>query len=250
MVSIIGILLVLIVLSYTIIQVRAIQSEEWKFTTSGYAWYNSVSEDGKFIVTATSDGQIYFYRKNGELLWKKNIEDIFDLYIAPDASFIAVSFSRDHKTGGVLFLDRNGNTIRETIVRTDDDFVKLSFCREELFFCAFWSSYTSDESFLYLINGDGRIEWERKFYNDFTIPKFLGADSILIYFHIDNSYQMLDREGNLLWSYRFPVNTRVEAISGNGQYVAILTNVGDLYYFNRKGKILWSVHLAHDFRAT
>jgi len=242
------VLLLLIVLSYASIHVCATQCEEWRFTANSYAWYNSVSEDGEFIATATRDGQIYFHRKNGELLWTRRIKYNKDLYLAPDASFVSVPFSDYGDSSGICFIDRNGNIIKETLLSTNGCFTDFSFCPEESFFCASWEDCNSDESFICLINKDGEIEWEKKISSDFKLPRILGVDSILIKFYINNSYQMLDREGNFLWSYHFPVSTRAEAVSGNGQYVAILTEAGDLYCFNRKGKILWNIHLARDFR--
>ncbi|NHI94702.1 MAG: hypothetical protein EAX96_19585 [Candidatus Lokiarchaeota archaeon] len=214
----------------------------WGYTSS-YNWDSvSISDDGNYIVGATSNRIYLFNRTNPNPLWSYlTLDDINSVVISANGETI-VAVSDDNY---IYVLNRSSQSQLWNYTSTYD------------FQCA---SISSTGEYIVAGSLDNRVYF---FYRNTSTPQWnyqtlgniytiaISADGQYIVAGSDDSniYFFHQSNSNPTWSFVTGATVRATAISGDGQYIAVGNNDGTIYLFNRTSSTPeWSYAASDDVR--
>lgn len=225
----------------------------------------AISRNGKYILT--SRGQtVRMISGSGTLLWDVSLEvPVTDLAMMPDASLIAAG-------GGsrVRLISGSGASLRQNIsipvnhirlfpegdqvVITTKNGIQLSnltlysewadenMTQDFLEVTADGSSFVSvTNNRIRLYNRDGNLQWERSLPGGNALGFAYSRDgSTIVVGRDDNTVQVLDRDGTLLWTARAAHWITSVAVSDDGNTIAAGSMDKTLSVYDRAGTKLGS----------
>lgn len=190
----------------------------WRYKTSGLFESVSISSDSNYIAVSDNsytdmngighpDNFVYFFNKEGILLWKYFIRGYYNPYItsisvSSDDLYVAAG-SDD---GVIYFFDHKGDLLWRFDVGSQVWNVKTSTNGTYI------AARSSDGNISFL-NKDGKLLWRYKLYNydPYEYDRY----------NSDSEYDI--------------------AITSNGNNLAALS-YNDIYFFNKDGELLWKYY--------
>ncbi|MBS7637227.1 WD40 repeat domain-containing protein [Candidatus Bathyarchaeota archaeon] len=209
---------------------------QWTFTTGGDVFSIDMSGNGSYIVAASSDYNVYFFRRESPTpLWSYSLGVVVAVDVTPDAEFVAVA--GEHKV--FLFNNRgvklwesylydpmqgkiSGAYVRDVAISIDGQYV------------AAVGSYV-----LCLYNHTGGLVWTvyTPSVPSYTYDVAMSSDaSYIAITDSDGVVSLFNRNGELLWHK--PLAAAFVALSGDGSYIAVSGEGAHL--LSRDGQIVWS----------
>ena len=127
-------------------------SPEWKYKTGGSIGSVSITPDGNVVAGSCGaigegDGCVYYFDKNGNLLWKYKIGDGVGVSITPDGEYVV---AESH--GNVYFFDKNGNLLWK--YKTGDCAISVSITPDGEYVVA-----GSHNGNVYFFDKNGNLLW-------------------------------------------------------------------------------------------
>jgi len=237
-------------LSVSIVQAQRTKYKlMWKYKTGESVESVSVSPDGSYIAAGSrDDGNVYFFNREGKLLWKHKPPGVIGgcdavgaISVSSDGSYIAVGgdyvlflFSRE---GKLLWSYETGWGVRDVSVSSNGSYIVEA----------------DDAGLVRLFSREGERLWSKSgCYVDIS-----SDSSFIAVGDDDGSVSLLNREGKLLWSQKITdFGVVVTSISSDGSYIAASSYVSigscdnqNVYFFNKQGKLLWSYNIGNDVRS-
>ena len=231
--------------------------EDYKLLWSYEMWINvdvrsiSVSSDGSYIAAGSYDDKVYFFNRNGNLLWSYETGNtVLDIAVTFDGSYIAAG-SLDDK---VYFFNRNGDLlwsyetsgrIEDVSVSSDGSYIATGTCDY---------GFHGDTNKIYLFSHNGDLLWSYETGGWVDVSVSSDGSYIAAGTSGDDKVYFFNRNGDLLWSYEtgdivkgVKTGGRVTrvSVSSDGSYIAAGTSgtsyMDDkVYFFDRNGDLLWS----------
>ena len=222
----------------------------------------AISADGEYIAVGIDDSNnnwphdkptIYFFNREGELLWSyKTCFGIDDVAISADGEYIAAGSDNGWQSswgerfgpiGGIYFFNRDGELLWSH--KTDNSWVTVISISADGEYIAVGNN-EGPKSKVYFFNRDGELLWSYKMGGS-VVSLSMSADGEYIAVGDETNkphskVYFLNRTGDLLWSSEmFRCGTYV-SVSADGEYIAAGgPSLNDnLYFFNRAGELLWS----------
>ena len=190
---------------------------KWKYKTKNEIMSVSMSSDGRYVAVGSYDHHVYFFDRNGNLLWKYKVDGPVISLVSSDGNYVAAGSTGNAFLKAVwtriYFFNKHG----ELLWKYESDKGSVG--------CI---AITPDGR--YIVAGtQGVWDWDRE--------KWIAKPTIFL----------LDRNGKLLWKRE--VNNSVEAIAicPDGEYIAARTGYTTtyakpmLYVFDKNGRILWKI---------
>jgi hypothetical protein len=232
----------------------------WQKHLDGQIWSVDTSKDGSHIAAGTdineTAGKIYYYDKNGSLLWfSQQDRAIGKVSVSEDGSLILASGYQTFGRAGVYtnpatyLFDQSGNLLwtyknaNLTSLSSENQFLTGEITPQKKILIAF------DEGLLYL-NSDGNLLWNYTVSGRTSGIKISSDDSTIALGVIGNQdnvwwLYVFDNLGNLLWKYDGTdgiVQGRAVSLSSGGERIMVGSmasgDYGNLYMFD-KGSLLW-----------
>jgi len=215
----------------------------WDYKTDGTVTSVSITPDGSYITVGSyNDGNVYLFRRNGNLLWEYETGWVNSVSITPDGSYIAVGSGSSYSSsyGNVYLFRRNGNLLWE---------YKIGWVESV--------SITPDGSYIvaednhgnvYLFDRNGNLLWGYKIggmVESVSITpdgSYIVAGGCLNFGYVcffKNYVGLFKRKGRLLWRYNTDSMVESVSITPDGSYIVAEDNHGNVYLFDRNGNLLW-----------
>lgn len=220
----------------------------------------ATSRDGRYILMAKGP-VVRLISGTGTLLWEKTMDTIItDLSIAPDASAIAVTGGGQINTftlsGGSIASDRSLaiNHIKimpsgEQILITTSKNIQVS----DLTLVPVWADNSSTQDFVEVTPGgssfvtatnsrvrmykaNGNLSWEQRLPGGKALSLAYSNDgSTIVVGMDDNTVQVLDRNGTLLWTANATNWITSVAVSDGGNTIVAGSRDKKVHVFNHAG---------------
>lgn len=210
----------------------------WKYRTGDEAVAVAITADGEYVVGGSHDGYVYFFHRDGRLLWRYKVAEgeVFRLALAEGAQRIAVGTLKGKY---VTILDYDGQLVWQQ--PTGESTWGAAISDDGSLVCG-----GSFDDHIYLWDGDGRLLWKYPAGDDIRRVEMTPDGEYIVAGSDDHYVYMLNRAGDLVWKYK--TGDRVWAgarITPDGEYVVAGSNDDHVYLFNRLGQVLWR-HRASD----
>jgi len=195
-------------------------------TRQGYASNHvAVSSDGQHIAAVSEDGWVYFFDRNGYLLWSNNTGSALkNIAMTSYGRYIAAA-STDHNVyyyddaGNQLWNYTTGDRVQTVAINDDGRFIAAG----------------SDDSIIYLFDRNGTLLWKYTTgapvesvainFNGNTLAA--GSDDHIIY--------GFNQTGSLLLKYPTMGEVKAVAVSDDGAFIIAGSSDGNVYFFSRNG---------------
>lgn len=225
----------------------------------------AISRDGKYILTSREQ-TLRMISGSGTLLWDISLEvPVTDMSMVPDASLIAAgggSRVRIISASGAS-LKQNSSTLvnhvrlfpkGDQVVITSRDGIQTS----NLTLFSGWADTNMSQDFvetaadgssfvsvtnnrIRLYTRDGRLQWDRGLPGGNALAFAYSRDgSTIVVGRDDNTIQVLDRNGTLLWTARATYWITSVAVSDDGNTIAAGSMDKTLSVYDRAGTMLGS----------
>jgi len=213
----------------------------WNYKTDGSVTSVSITSDGSYIVVGSYDyGNIYLFRRNGDLLWKHETDWVNSISITPDGSYIAVG-SVGYHSGNVYLFHKNGNLLWG--YKTSNEIESISI--------------TSDGSYIvvgdeggnvYLFHKNGNLLWGYKIKgwiksvsitSDGSYIAAGGGFNVGYVYFFKNYAGFFKKSGKLLWGYKTESMIKSVLTTSDGSYIVVGDYDGNVYLFDKNGNLLW-----------
>lgn len=202
-----------------------------------------ISKDGIYVSADSNDGKVYFFNKDGQLIWREKMDD--DLISSSfDGAYTAIGSQNKLK-----LIDVNGNLLWDFGYRTgglfgSDALLKgVSVSADGSHIAAVFDS--SDYEGWWTLNKILLFDHRKNRLWDFdmnTSGTIIGAsissDGSSVAVVKDNGVLFFNKEGKLLWEYKKDM-IKGCSISSDGSYLAVISNY-EVHLLNREGRFLWS----------
>jgi len=228
----------------------------------------AVSADGEYVAVGNGnsniaypddDPTIYFFSREGELLWSyKTYFGVYGVAISADGEYIVAGsggrgtsdwMKQFEPIGNIYFFNRAGELLW---IYNNPDFAKYGFI-EQIAISADGEyiaagSEEGPKSKVYFLNRTGKLLWSYKMGGSVRSLS-MSADGEYIAVGDSNEphskVYFLNRTGGLLWSSELFRRETDVSVSADGEYIAAgRPSLNDnLYFFNRAGELLWSYEM-------
>ncbi len=202
----------------------------------------SLSSDGNYVAAGSKDGNVYFFDREGKLLWKHGGHLAS---LSSDGSYIAIESENK-----VNLFDRNGNLLwnfghylGEYALIGGEIWSGLSSVAFEGNHIVAAFHYFDDMNIIikiFLLDLQGNRLWE---YDPHGAKPFfhvsISSDGAFVTAVRKNEVHFLNKEGKLLWEYKKDKICR-GSISPDGSYIFIVNYSNDIQLLDKEGKLLWS----------
>lgn len=217
----------------------------WSYRTKYGANKVLISSDGEYIAIGTSYGQLYFFDKNGNLLWIRYgkrtpmyfgySSGLNDFCMSENGNYIS-AVSHD---GILYFYDKTGKRLWSYDYKgTSMETPGVAVSPEGNYIAVI--HYTH----IHFFNKEGKLLWSHKLeersYKE-TIATCLDGNYIAAGAY--NKIYFFNKEGKMLWDYKTEGHIYEISISKDGNYLAVGTfgSVYGVYFLNKEGKLLWNI---------
>lgn len=218
-------------------------TELWNYTCGDTISEIAISEDGNYIAVASFDGNLYFFNKDGQLLWTKNFGNYYPVSVDLTAygTYIFVA------AGTTVYLYRNDGTDLGSFDTTGDiSFVDITpdgkYAVSIGDYIDFFNLTSGSMPTLY--------QWYANYYSDWGKITDDGSYVITqegskVYLFEGKGYTPLNpiaTPNTPLWEFSDPANGYIEDvdISEDGTYIAVGTNNYRLHLLNNDGTLKWT----------
>ena|GEM_PF-2414673 len=218
----------------------------WKSVQDRQILSVAMSDDGSYVAAAGSKfsidgasryyaGLVYFFDKDGNILWKYNTNDtaVIQVSMTFDGSHVAVDTS-----GGILYLDKYGKLLwSHNDASTNDHSVKIT--RDGSMIA------TKDYTKLRVFDSNGTLLWETTEGDSGGAFAFSYDGKFLATSADPSGIDLLDRNGKQIWKDEVGMHFISTSFSENGSYIASSAqrwgeeNAGGLFLFDNNARILW-----------
>lgn len=206
----------------------------WKYRTGDDAIAVGITADGKYVVGGSDDGYVYFFHRDGRLLWRYKVAEgeVFRLALANGAQRIAVGTTKGKY---ITVLDYDGQLVWQQLTGAQT-WAGAAISADGELVCG-----GADDGRIRLWNGEGRLLWEFQTDHNFVRPVQMTPDGEYIVAGSDDHHvYMLNRDGDLLWKSKTGGSVWAGArITLNGEYIAAGSLDEQIYLFDRTGYTLW-----------
>ena len=204
----------------------------WQRQLEGKVWGASASPNGEYIAADTEGGSLYFFDKEGNLLWQDKVaNDAYEAGVSYDGEY-AVFGSLDwenltysaylfNKTGSLLWMRK---ALDACGVAISDDGKSIAV--------------GADQEFVFLYNRDGEQVWKYEAGGAVTGVSMSGDANLIVAVSNDGCVYALDRNGTLIWKYDTGVSGWEVSVSRDGQYVAS-SSENLVCFFDKSGNLIW-----------
>jgi len=204
----------------------------WKHRTGGEALAVAITADGEYIVGGSGDGHVYFFRRDGGLLWRYKVAEgkVFRLALAAGAQRIAVG-----TTSGkyITLLDWDGQLVWQQCTQGNTWGAAVS--GDGSLICG-----GSWDDCIYLWNDDGQLLWKYSTGDDIRRVAMTPDGEYIVAGSDDHHVYMLSRAGQLLWKHKTGGAVWAGArITPDGEYIVAGSNDEHVYLFDKTGQLLW-----------
>ena len=227
-------------------------TELWNYTCGDYINDIAVSEDGNYIAVASGDGNLYFFKQDGTLLWTKNFkEEAVSVDLSKDGTYIFVAngtMVHLYNTQGDELGSFNTTYYIRSVDITPDGKYAVSFGKYIYFFNLTGGSMPSlYQWYANCYSANGKITDEGNYivaYSNYGIvPE--------VYLYEGKSYKPNDPANDTntpLWSFSFNNGDTINDvdISQDGEYIAVGTYNEGAYLLNNDGTIRWKYTMGND----
>ncbi len=206
----------------------------------------AISADGKYV--AGSFDKLYFFERDSNTpVWIADIgAAAVGIDMSDDASVIAAGTGNSENNRGqkILLFDREGNKLGEYKPKHEGYSQTGDFYQPDVTPNGKYVAISTGcpDRRAYLFSGNGQLLFRSKQLTEDS-PAHKSAisdDGKLIAYSLDHSVGkeilfLFDNKGNKLWSFSSPTDStaRAVSISGNGNYIAIGTTTGNIYFFSK-----------------
>jgi len=225
-----------------------------------------ISSSGEYIVAASEKGTIYFFNKNGRLLWEHNLEnDIFQIHLSFDGKYLGVCCGKEKDE--LYFFDNEGKLLWDyknkltnirivgispsgqcvisglkVIVPEHDEIVNIKG-REYVVHVK--NHYTVQICYFNKNGLQWKLEDDKYILTDAWVEispdfEYIGLTATVCQGPSSPSYEIwfMDKDGKILWkSSEIGFGAWIKSITKKGEIIAVLDeNVW--YLFNKNGKLL------------
>ena len=210
----------------------------WHQKTAAQVWGIDISQDGRFVAAGSSDpdDKIYIYDRIKDYLWIHNSGgEVREVKFSHDGRYLAAGPVANGGAGSIglfevsthqlLWMRDTGDWVREIAFSPDGSYVAVA----------------NSASYLYVFSiEDGRLVW-RRFHGGYVpfVLEISQDGSRILTGGKSHEIRMLDRDGNLLWSYPTDQVITDGRMDANGSLVIVGTVWGGIYCLNGEGKLLW-----------
>lgn len=242
----------------------------WSYDLGNSALSVSISSDGSYM--AAGSEKVFFFDRNGKLLWNYPSDNTFNCFdkvsISSDASYIAAISACDNNK--LIFFNHGGNIlwsydeISSISVSSDESYIAAGSYDNNIYFFnikgkLLWSyntgsqlssiSISSDGSYIaatnsnyvYLFNREGELLWSYyNGYSHFNSVSISSDGSFITSGSYNYRVYFFNRQGDMLWSYETGNDVQIVSVSSDGSYIAAGSKDHSIYYFDKEGKLLWS----------
>lgn len=213
----------------------------------------AISADGSYIV-ADLDDTLYFFRKeSNEPLWTRDIaSSAIGVDMSDNGDVIAAGTGNtgDERGQKLWIFDKEGNKLREykapdVVQGQTGDFYQPDVTPDGEYVAI---STGCPDRRAYLFSGKGELLFKSEMLTeDSPVHKSaISDDGSLIAYSLDHQagkelLVLFDNEGNKLWGFSSnDYEAKAVSISNDGNYVAIGTDVGHIYFFSKNSnKPIW-----------
>lgn len=268
-----------IVLIFIIASVNAVQAQEenyelfWSYEIGGDVPSVSVSPDGSYIAVGSGDKFVYLFNKDGKLLWSYDTGlDVISVSISSDGNYTAVgNFKMEYfrfYDSYVKFLDSEGKLlwnyelaswVRDVSVSSDGAYIAVGEGMKYYGWGGRKFGGRGGKNGIDFIGLDGKLLWS---YETSSETKEKEGGNVINEDYInavsvssngsyivagsrepDKKVYFFNRKGWLLWSYETRFSVGDAAISSDGSYIVVSVR-NAIYFFNREGKLLWTYDIS------
>ena len=205
----------------------------WNYRAEYHVTSVSISTDGSYIAAGSLDSNIYLFNNSGDLLWKYKAEDWINcVTISADGNYIAVG-SKDNNvyffsnTGDLIWDYETGNDVTSVSISADGSYVVVG----------------SKDHHIYLFRNSGDLTWKYTANNIVTSVSITPDGSHVAAGSSDVFF--FSNLGELIWKNE-EISASSVSITPNGSHVATGSNDDNIYLLNRSGEICWSYESGGD----
>lgn len=218
----------------------------WKSIQDRHILSVAISDDGSHVAAAGSKysgtgagryyaGLVYFFDKDGNLLWKYDTNDtaVIQVSMTFDGSHVAVDTS-----GGILYLDKYGKLLwSHNDASTNDHPVKIT--RDGSMIA------TKDSQKLRVFDKNGTLLWEDTEGDSGGAFTFSDDGKFLATSADPSGMDLLDRNGKQIWKDEVGMHFISTSFSKDGSYIVSSAqqwgadNSGGLFLFDNNARVLW-----------
>ncbi len=201
----------------------------WSYDLGGNLYTLDISDDGEYIAAGTGDGRLYLLNRDGKKLLSYKVGKVTKgAVISPDGRYLLAGALNEK-----IYLFRDGGRILEKDMGAGISSVDVSGDGNYL--------AIATGNILSLLVQDGNILWSREFKSHIYSVSIDNSGEFLAAGYGDGNITLLDRNGDILWSY--PVESNVKevlevSISKDGEFIA--AGAGQtVYLIDRDRNLLW-----------
>jgi len=256
-------------------------TELWNYTCGNTISEIAISEDGNYIAVASFDGNMYFFNKDGQLLWKKNFGNDYcpiGVDLTADGTYIVVTVQNIYKGNDTVYLYNNAGTNLGSFT-TRSIYCKVDITPNGKYMAVIGAGQVGAyiKEYVYFFNLHGgkmptSYQWR------WPLPEIYSLSSLEIKITDDGSYVLVlthegialneryvvyllkgkgympsdpvNKSNTPLWNFSAPMGSYINHvdISQDGEYIAVGTSGSDnnaLYLLNNDGSLKWIYYFEH-----
>lgn len=205
----------------------------WQKDLQASSWGFSLSGDGNTIAVGTSEKQVLLFDGEGNQLWQEKVPGVgwyawvWDTAVSHDGQ-LAASGAADKRA---RILDRAGNVLATYRARGEIFAATVSASGSA-------TAFGDRQGYVYFFDGQGQLLWEDRLADGIWQVK-LTADGQRLIVGADpkeGHLRVYHRNGRLLWRRHVGGSVTCLAVSYSSQHIAVGTNDGRIFIFNREGE--------------
>jgi WD40 repeat protein len=212
----------------------------WDYSTNDWISSLDISPDGSYVAAGCHDNNVYFFNREGDLLWSFTTTDaVWSVSISADGSYVAAG-GDDQK---VHLISKSGQEIWRSPMYVYSDYYQsnrgtqvldVEIIRDgpmvlaggrghnDLYYLYNATGYCMHATCKEDVYGVRDIEIDDNGRYFVTYSPTTGNDNIRVF----------DINGRNLWSFKTKNYQNCIAISGDGCYVVVGSNDGNIYFFS------------------
>jgi WD40 repeat protein len=204
----------------------------WKYKVNGSVFGVSVSSDGSYVVAGSGDGNVYFFDKDGNLLWRYNTSDyaVWETSVSANGDYIAASSGVWGRR--VHFLNRSGDLVWKYWTRSHARDISISSNGSYIVAGSDFDYFGN----IHFLDNSGRWQKKYKTSGDVVSVSVSSDGSYIAVGSDDGNISLLDMNGSVLWRSVLTSPARKISIFSDGS-LASVTNDG-IFLYDRSGNLI------------
>ncbi len=212
----------------------------WDYSTSDWISGLDISPDGSYVAAGCHDNNIYFFNREGDLLWSFTTTDaVWSVSISENGSYVAAG-GDDEK---VHLISKSGREIWQSPMYVYSDYYQnyrgtqvldVEIIRDGPMVLGGGRGH-NDLYYLYNATGYGiHATCKEDVYGVRDIEIDNNGRYFVTYSPTDDNanIRVFDINGRNLWNFKTKNYLNCIAMSGDGCYVAVGSNDGNIYFFS------------------